>query len=43
MEIEHGGKAVRGVGVSTDTVEATVKALLNAVNRIISSQAESGE
>ncbi|MFO0821407.1 MAG: 2-isopropylmalate synthase [Pirellulales bacterium] len=32
--IEHEGKAFRGRGVSTDSVEATVKALLNAANRI---------
>ncbi len=35
LEIEHDGRSYRGLGVSTDTVEATVKALLNAVNRII--------
>ena len=34
LEIEHDGRAYRGLGVSTDTVEATIKALLNAVNRI---------
>ena len=34
LEIEHDGRSYRGLGVSTDTVEATVKALLNAVNRI---------
>jgi 2-isopropylmalate synthase len=34
MEIEHGGITCRGRGVSTDTVEAAVKAILNAVNRI---------
>ena len=35
LEIEHDGESYRGLGVSTDTVEATVKALLNAVNRIV--------
>ena len=35
LEIEHDGHHYRGLGVSTDTVEATVKALLNAVNRIV--------
>jgi 2-isopropylmalate synthase len=35
LEIEHEGNFYRGLGVSTDTVEATVKALLNAVNRIV--------
>jgi 2-isopropylmalate synthase len=34
LEVEHAGNTYRGRGVSTDTVEATVKALLNAVNRI---------
>ena len=34
VQIEHGGKIFRGRGVSTDTVEATVRAILNAVNRI---------
>jgi 2-isopropylmalate synthase len=34
IEVEHGGKSFRGRGVSTDTVEATVLALLDAVNRI---------
>ncbi|MEY4176885.1 MAG: 2-isopropylmalate synthase [Planctomycetota bacterium] len=36
LEIEHEGKTYRGRGVSTDSVEATVKALLNAANRIAS-------
>ncbi len=35
LEVEHAGRAYRGLGVSTDTIEATVKALLNAVNRIV--------
>ena len=35
VEIEHDREAYRGRGVSTDTVEATVLAILNAVNRII--------
>lgn len=34
LEVEHNGSSVRGRGVSTDTVEATVKAILNAVNRV---------
>ena len=34
VQIEHGGQIFRGRGVSTDTVEATVRAILNAVNRI---------
>ncbi|MCH5376642.1 MAG: 2-isopropylmalate synthase, partial [Planctomycetes bacterium] len=35
VEIEHDGELFRGRGVSTDTVEATVKAVLNAVTRIV--------
>jgi len=35
LEIEHHGRSFRGLGVSTDTIEATIKALLNAVNRIV--------
>ena len=38
MEIEHEGRSYRGVGVSTDTIEATLKALLGAVNRIVDEQ-----
>jgi 2-isopropylmalate synthase len=34
LEIEHAGIVSRGRGVSTDTVEATIRAILNAVNRI---------
>ena len=34
IEIEHEGRIVRGVGVSTDTVEASLKAIINAVNRL---------
>jgi 2-isopropylmalate synthase len=34
IEIEYNGTTRRGRGVSTDTVEAAVKAILNAVNRI---------
>lgn len=35
VEVEHKSRLYRGRGVSTDTVEATVKAILNAVNRIV--------
>ena len=38
MEIEHQGAVFRGRGISTDTVEATVRAILNAVNRILNSR-----
>ncbi len=34
VEVEHEGHSYRGVGVSTDSVEATILAMLNAVNRI---------
>jgi 2-isopropylmalate synthase len=34
LEIEQDGVTCRGRGVSTDTVEATIKAILSAVNRI---------
>jgi 2-isopropylmalate synthase len=34
LEVDCSGEVVRGHGVSTDTVEATVFAILNAVNRI---------
>ena len=34
LSVEHGGQTFRGRGVSTDTVEATVQAILNATNRI---------
>jgi 2-isopropylmalate synthase len=34
LTVEHGRQTFRGRGVSTDTVEATVHAILSAVNRI---------
>ena len=34
VEVEHQGKMYRGRGVSTDTVEASTRAFLNAINRI---------
>ena len=36
LEVEYKGKSYRGVGVSTDSVESTILAMLNAINRIIS-------
>ncbi|MEL7336506.1 MAG: 2-isopropylmalate synthase, partial [Planctomycetota bacterium] len=33
--VEHNGQTHRGAGFSTDTVQATIMAMLNAVNRII--------
>ena len=35
IEVEYQGGTYRGRGVSTDTVESTIRAILNAVNRII--------
>ena len=32
---EHAGSIYRGRGVSTDSVEASAKAFLNAINRIV--------
>jgi 2-isopropylmalate synthase len=37
VEVEYQGKSYRGVGVSTDSVESTIRAMLNAINRILSS------
>jgi 2-isopropylmalate synthase len=34
LVVDHNGESIRGRGVSTDTVEATVMAILNALNRI---------
>jgi 2-isopropylmalate synthase len=42
IEVEHEGKTYRGRGVSTDTVKATVLALLDAVNRITMSETSAG-
>ena len=36
VEVEHDGKTYRGRGVSTDSVEASARAFLNAINRIAS-------
>jgi 2-isopropylmalate synthase len=35
LEVEYQGRSYRGVGVSTDSVESTILAMLNAINRII--------
>jgi 2-isopropylmalate synthase len=35
VEVEHKGRSYRGVGASTDSVESTILAMLNAVNRIV--------
>jgi 2-isopropylmalate synthase len=37
VEVEYNGKSYRGVGVSTDSIESTIRAMLNAINRILSS------
>ena len=34
IEVEYQGKVFRGRGTSTDTVESTIQAILDAVNRI---------
>ena len=39
LEVEYGGQAYRGRGVSTDSVEASILAILNTVNRITAEQA----
>ena len=38
FEVEHKGRSYRGVGVSTDSVESTILAMLNAINRIVAEQ-----
>jgi 2-isopropylmalate synthase len=38
LEVEHKGRTYRGIGVSTDSVESTILAMLNAINRIIADQ-----
>jgi 2-isopropylmalate synthase len=35
VQVEHQGRVYRGRGVSTDSVEASAKAFLNAINRIV--------
>jgi 2-isopropylmalate synthase len=35
VQIEHEGQIYRGRGVSTDSVEASAKAFLNAINRVL--------
>ena len=34
VEVEHQGRTYRGLGVSTDSVEASGRAFLNAINRV---------
>ena len=43
VEVEHDGQSYRGRGVSTDTVEATIRALLNAINRIAKTKTKSNQ
>ncbi len=40
VQLEHAGELYRGRGVSTDSVEASALAFLNAINRIVANQAE---
>ena len=35
VQVEHDGQLYRGRGVSTDSVEASAKAFLNAINRVL--------
>jgi 2-isopropylmalate synthase len=42
LTVEHGRDTFRGRGVSTDTVEATVQAILSAVNRVVQGAAAKG-
>ncbi|HJT31933.1 MAG TPA: alpha-isopropylmalate synthase regulatory domain-containing protein, partial [Pirellulales bacterium] len=42
VEVERRGQLYRGRGVSTDSIEASAKAFLNAINRIAAS-AEAGK
>ena len=35
VQVEYGGRLYRGRGISTDSVEASAKAFLNAINRIV--------
>jgi 2-isopropylmalate synthase len=43
LEVEHKGRSYRGVGVSTDSVESTILAMLNAINRIESERRDGSE
>ena len=43
LEVEYKGNSYRGVGVSTDSVESTILAMLNAINRIIAERKDLGE
>lgn len=42
LEVDYKGKSYRGVGVSTDSVESTILAMLNAINRIIAERERPG-
>ena len=42
VEVEYGGRSYRGRGVSTDTVEATLRAILDTVNRIVFEEEHGG-
>jgi len=42
VQLEHNGRIYRGRGVSTDSLEASARAFLNAVNRIAAAGEEQG-
>src|SRR5262249_29659668 len=43
VELDYHGKLYRGRGVSTDSIEASAKAFLNAINRIIGAGRQTDE
>ncbi len=43
VELEYGGRIFRGRGVSTDTLESSAFAFLNAINRIAGNQAAAAQ
>ncbi len=42
VQVEYGGRLYRGRGISTDSIEASAKAFLNAINRIAAVSRPSG-
>ncbi|MBX7169100.1 MAG: 2-isopropylmalate synthase [Pirellulales bacterium] len=40
VEVEYQGRVVRGRGISTDSIEASAKAFLSAINRLLSGAGE---
>ncbi len=43
VEVEYDGRVYRGRGVSTDSVEASAKAFLNAINRVVVAKSETAQ